>query len=619
VSVAKPVKGVVTVEPANLIWNAAGNMLQVVVDLDEAGAGKPVSDDRDAIGKLLSLWFAEGSAAGNMGDLYDNHDRGHSSLNLTQFPQFTRIQYGAALKARQLDNGLQNHFFYTDAHLTLNQAPAATAEADKSTDKAADKDSTGAAANDGTTDADRQAGKESAPQSLTEQADQEDKDASIDVKHDLASGPTTDTPGAPGTIGNTGTLTVQRAVVLGNASTALTGSIFWRSMPRLGLTTDGGGGMFFHQYINNHLYVYPEHKDHDPGHSGKAGWGDVFFANTPYYVISQGSSGSDQPFLQAFAATLAAFPKDVKNQLRASGMLAPTLQMIFRRCNRRVLLDQDYLSGNAHPTAFDAARLNVDGMVRMAHSLKLEDVPPLVVLQLQSEDVGDPRKDYFDAKPCEGLLTTPCAMARACFSTDYWREMQVSASTTGTSGTTTPELHWVVLRGDPKRIEIQPVAGQPNARRLRIGYHPRQRIRADLPLESNRVDIGVFAYNGKHYSAPSILSFYFPDNEVREYDAQQRIVSVDYREATANYADPAVVPTRDWRDEYHYGADGKLTGWTRIRGSGREEFNAAGELVASGDQPKQAGPPRQVRYERVANADGSQQIKQVLAEPDKKG
>ncbi len=36
------------------------------------------------------------------------------------------------------------------------------------------------------------------------------------------------------------------------------------------------------------------------------GYGDLYPTNTPYLIISQGSSGSDQPFMRAIPFTLAA-------------------------------------------------------------------------------------------------------------------------------------------------------------------------------------------------------------------------------------------------------------------------------------------------------------------------
>ena len=56
----------------------------------------------------------------------------------------------------------------------------------------------------------------------------------------------------------------------------------------------------YRQYRGGQLYVYPEHRDHDPGHNGQGGYGDLFPTNSPCVVISQGSSGSDRAFVRAF-------------------------------------------------------------------------------------------------------------------------------------------------------------------------------------------------------------------------------------------------------------------------------------------------------------------------------
>ena len=115
------------------------------------------------------------------------------------------------------------------------------------------------------------------------------------------------------------------AITFGNSSTAIVGTAFWRSQGRLALTDGNAPRSLFRHYATNHIYLYPEHRDHDPKH------GDVFPANTPYFVMSQGSSGSDKPFLRAVGSILAAFRPEVKAFLRTANLIAPTVQMILRR------------------------------------------------------------------------------------------------------------------------------------------------------------------------------------------------------------------------------------------------------------------------------------------------
>ena len=282
-------------------------------------------------GDLLRKWYEEGTAAGNNGDLYDNHDSDHSNMNYDWFPQLTRIEFSDEPKRRQLHHGNQIAFLYN--------------------------------------------------------------------------GPT-----------------------IGNSSTALTSGAFWRSQPRLILTNPRGPVMLYVQYVSSHLYFYPEHRDHDPGHNGKdGGFGDVYAANTPYMIISQGSSGSDRVFMNAVAATLAAFRPEAKKQLIKTGTLMNAVQMIFRMSNKQVEKLDDYLTGKAHPTVFDGTQLQPEKMVKLAHSITEGSLPPMVQLKVVEEDKGELGVDYFDAGEREKIFDTPCAIARTFRTKEKWRRMVVSA------------------------------------------------------------------------------------------------------------------------------------------------------------------------------------------------
>jgi hypothetical protein len=271
--------------------------------------------------------------------------------------------------------------------------------------------------------------------------------------------------------------------------------------------------------------------------------------------------------------------------------------MIFRASNKLVEKREDYLTGKAHPTVFDSQYLDVEKMVTMAHELTLDSLPPLVQLAVVEEDQPVVGRDYFDVGPREVLLNTPCAIARVVKSSKYERRIVVSAAGSRDLRGKPLKFHWVVLRGDPKRIEIKPQGGGAAAE-IRVAYHERRPVSPDSKLESNRVDIGVFAHNGDHYSAPAFLSFLYLDNEKRVYDGRQRIVSIDYADPAVkdNYVDPLLDSVKDWRDEYHYAADGALSGWTRVRGDKREEFTAEGRLVLAQDDQGRPTKTAAVRY-----------------------
>ena len=54
---------------------------------------RPITTAQGKVGDLLRQWWKEGTAAGNVGDWYDNRDGAHSDLNLGPYPQLQRIIY----------------------------------------------------------------------------------------------------------------------------------------------------------------------------------------------------------------------------------------------------------------------------------------------------------------------------------------------------------------------------------------------------------------------------------------------------------------------------------------------------------------------------------------------
>lgn len=404
-------------------------------------------------------------------------------------------------------------------------------------------------------------------------------------------------------------------ICLGNSSTALTGGPIWRCQGRLALTEPGGALALYLQYVNRDIYFYPVHVDNNPGHNGAGGrgHGDVLPANTPYIILSQGSSGSDVVFLDAVAATLAALRPEVKRELAASGLLMPAVQMIFRMSNKTVAKPEDYLTGKAHPTAFEGSQVDAEKMVTMAHGITSDTLPPMVEIKIVEEDQPVVGRDYFDVGPRERLFDTPSAVARIVKSTQYERRMVVSAEGSKDLRGKPLSYHWVVLRGDEKKIHIKTLNAAGSKAELRVGYHERRPIAPGSDRESNRVDIGVFAHNGVYYSAPAFVCFYTLDNEKRVYDAENRIQVVDYADPAVrdNYVDPLLDFRKDWRDEYRYAGDGKLAGWTRIRGDHREEFTADGLLILAKDPQGRPAATCKVRYVAEPVPGGLASIKEV--------
>jgi len=384
----------------------------------------------------------------------------------------------------------------------------------------------------------------------------------------------------------------------GNSSTAMVGNPFWRSQPRLAYANGAATAQLAFQYFRNHLYVYPEHKDYDPGHNGNGGFGDVFPVNTPFVLISQGSSYSDAPFLEAIAATLAAFHPNVMSKLESNGMVSPCLQMILRRCLKHVKTDSDYLAGMAHPVVFDGQSLDVLRMIKMAHKITPSDIPPIAIMEVVEESESIVGKDYFEFVARENLFTSAVAIARAFRTTAQTSTMTVSAIKSVDLNRRKLTWNWVVLQGDPEKIEIQPLNTQGSAATITIKHHQRRPIQPGSKIQSSRVDIGVFANNGTYYSPPAIISFYCPENERRDYDDRGRIRSIQYTDFAhgGDYADPMIATAKDWRDEYLNTETGTPNGWVRHRGDQQQTFTADGTVVTASDELGRPTATKTVRY-----------------------
>ncbi|MCX8156237.1 MAG: hypothetical protein N3J91_07310 [Verrucomicrobiae bacterium] len=524
---AAPSNGVAWVSDANTIAAQSG-LFRADFKLDPAAVTNlPVTQWKHEAGDLLRQWWADGTAAGHAGDLYDNRDGDHSNLPRDLFPQLTYVEYAPEAKALELHWGI------------------------------------------------------------------------------------------------TAQLVLQGGVVIGNASVASVIGPFWRSMTRAAYTSPGPLSLLPMQYFGNQIYFYPSHQDYQPGHNGKlpdgrqGGYGDVFPANTPYVITSLGSSGSDQPFLQAVAATLAAFRPEVKQALTSRALIAPTIQYILRRSLTTVSHREDYLSGKAHPPVFDARHLDPKRMVSLAHELRPDTLPPVIILRVESEDRPLPGRDFFEPVDSEELFTTAAAIARVMRSTQLRRALRVNASGSRDVSQRPLRFHWVLLQGDPRKVRIRPLDDTGSRAEIQVEWHPRFPIPGPPGMAANRVDIGVFADNGVHFSAPAFITWYCPDNQERIYDAEGRIRSVTYSGEfePGNYADPMIVPVRSWRDEYHYDPQGKLTGWTRWRGGVSEEFTANGELILKKDAAGLPLETRRVRYTLRPRPNLPPAIEQQIIEP----
>ncbi len=382
---------------------------------------------------------------------------------------------------------------------------------------------------------------------------------------------------------------------VGNSSTAHS-DIRQGSQTRTAYTSPWMYDVLHRQYRGNNLYIYPEHRDHDPGNKrmlGKkynggekkrTGYGDLMPTNTPYLITSQGSSGTDKPFISTVIRTIAAFRPDVRARLEKDGLLMPTVQMLLRSTNRQVKNWDDYFSGKAHPAVFDGKQLNPVAMVRAAQAMTLETIPPLVQLKVLEEVPQTPGRDYFAPRQFTELLgNTPSAIARIWRGVSNTRRMVVSAAESIDPIDRPLNFKWVVLRGNPENVQITKKDTRGSEVEIVIQFFHRQPALWDDDLWSNRLDIGVFATDGKAVSAPAFITWFTLDNEERTYDDKGRIQEIEY--GTGRFVDPRLGANNTWKDVYHW--DGShLKGWTRFYKNGRKEvFSADGAVTEPQSDP----------------------------------
>ncbi|MEM6682683.1 MAG: hypothetical protein AAF607_10605, partial [Pseudomonadota bacterium] len=349
-------------------------------------------------------------------------------------------------------------------------------------------------------------------------------------------------------------------VVFGNSSSAIVGKK-GRSLSRLAMTTGGLAQSSAWLYRHNHLYVYPEHRDYDAADRYPAYW--------PYHVISQGSSGSDRPFLDAIALTLGAFHPKTLHALEQRGLVAASVQLIMRRNLKGVGGAKDFLTPVAHRPVLKKQDLQPERMVRDAAALKPEHVAPLVSLTVEKEDF---KRRAGLAQRDEILFDTPQAVARLWRGFEFTKNLTVSAKTQENPRGAPLDFYWRVLRGDQSKIRIEPMDKRGSRVRLSVDWHDP----FGSPV-SSRIDIGVFASDGASQGFPSILSISFPSHQLRNYasaeNGQKRLMSINYDAISrAQYYDQKLYWTAPWSDAAVYDAAGHRVSWRRtVLGDTRTE------------------------------------------------
>lgn len=259
---------------------------------------------------------------------------------------------------------------------------------------------------------------------------------------------------------------------------------------------------------------------------------------------------------------LAAFRPDTKAFLRETGLIAPTVQMVYRRARD-----------------IDFAR-----MVGLANAILPGEVPPVVQLKVLEESRAVPGVDIFGAGLSEALFDTPSAIARIWRARSGQRVMVVTAADTEDPNGRDLTFDWVLLRGDRDRVRITPLTPDGRHAQIEMQWQEPQPAPGAPDILSARIDIGVFANNGVQDSAPAFLSVLLPHHQTRVYETTaeaMRPVSID-RGRSKTYADPLLFPNTPWRDVFQYGPEGELAGWTRFRKHAESHYDAQGRRLAGG-------------------------------------
>ncbi|MEM9782586.1 MAG: hypothetical protein AAF899_08935 [Pseudomonadota bacterium] len=387
------------------------------------------------------------------------------------------------------------------------------------------------------------------------------------------------------------------AIVIGNSSTALTGGPFSRSQARSLITGPGDVEQQTRQFVRNQLYVFPSAGDYGPNlpvpqtTERGVGMGDKFPALVPFFVVSQGWSHSDYPFLDALATILSALNPELRAELQRRRLIAPTLQMILRRGMRGV--DDDlahFMAGPAHRPVMDGDDIDLERMVAIAERLTPATTPPMPILVVDQDLDAQDGVEVFGDGLSEVLFDAPFAVGRIWRSTRHTRRMVLRAGVAERRAGQEVALEWRVLQGLQDKVRITPLGPEGDRVAVEIDWHGRYPVPGRDDMTTDRVDVGVFARVGDEASIPATLSIVFPPRQRREYEAApdggMRLAAVDYAADLPGTvdADPLLFPERRWTDLLRWNADGSLDGWRRRHHDSRaEEYSANGLLIRQRD------------------------------------
>lgn len=274
--------------------------------------------------------------------------------------------------------------------------------------------------------------------------------------------------------------------VFGNCSRALLNGPAWRSLPRAMMT-----GQSFRIralscfYLSNQVWVFPAAHDYPPHNK----YGDLFASVTPYWIVTQGKSWSDQYYLKAALEVSRSLDANVKRDVVSRGLLAPVVQTVIRKSLKTVKTENDYLTSKAHPTAFPPNGLDMARLKKLAKSFTSETIPPLV--KIKGVAIGQTKPGEQTAEMPELTYVSPCAWAFVLRKPEQSRTFIIGA-------VGADEYEFATVHGADGAAKIEKLS--PSAVRVTLDK--------SLITPTNRVDIAVFGKNSKTgWGAPAFVSF----------------------------------------------------------------------------------------------------------------
>jgi YD repeat-containing protein len=363
--------------------------------------------------------------------------------------------------------------------------------------------------------------------------------------------------------------------VVGTSLLSLANTPFWRSLPRLVTTEAAADALSQRMAMANQLYIYDASSDYS-----KQFKGDLLTAAVPQILIScdrtsqqPNAKQANETLAELVLAGMAAMRPETKQEMLRRGLLVPTMQMLLRKSVKGA---PEYCSAAAHPIAFDPAEIEGEAFVRAAHALMPDQLPTIVQLAMRREAMPRQYIDYFDAPTSERISDTTWSIKRVVRSIEKTRKMTVSAAS-AEAGVT---YHWFVVSGDPQKVRFRALTKDAALMTIEVDYHGAFEQNG---IATRHVDIACIALRkGEPASAPSFVSLRYLANERRVYDEAGKIQQVDYTppENGFVYEDPALSAFKNWKDDYHYDANGRLSGWTRTLANGtQQQFDARGRRI----------------------------------------